>query len=266
MTLAVHGLTLRRGSRLLLDDVDLVLAPGELVCLLGPNGAGKSTLIRCLDGIWKADGGSIHIDSAPLSRLGREELARTIAYVPQQSGETLGLSVAEMVTLGRAAHRHRENGAERRARVADVLARFNLQAMAQRPFDALSGGERQRVLIARAVAQDARYMLLDEPTSALDLRHQLETLQTVRSLVDENGIGALMAIHDLSAAARFADRVALLDQGRLVALGKWQDVLTPDRLAAVFGVRAHVGIVDGLPYVLPQTLPQSGSSARLADS
>ncbi len=251
MSLAVQGLSLQRGHRQLLDQIDLVLAPGELVCLLGPNGAGKSTLIRCLDGIWKANAGSIHIDGMPLHRLGREELARTIAYVPQQSGETLGLSVAEMVTLGRAAHRHRESGAERRAQVEQVLARFNLRAMAQRPFDALSGGERQRVLIARAVAQDAHYMLLDEPTSALDLRHQLETLRTVRSLVDDNGIGALMAIHDLSAAARFADRVALLDQGRLVALGAWQDVLTPQRLEAVFGVRAHVGVVDGLPYILP---------------
>ncbi|MFC4256832.1 ATP-binding cassette domain-containing protein [Altererythrobacter xixiisoli] len=251
MTLAAHDLTLQRGHRLLLDAVDLVLAPGELVCLLGPNGAGKSTLIRCLDGIWKPGAGSIHIDGTPLSRIGREELARTIAYVPQQSGETLGLSVAEMVTLGRAAHRHRENGAQRREMVHQVLARFNLQAMAQRPFDALSGGERQRVLIARAVAQDARYMLLDEPTSALDLRHQLETLRTVRRLVDENGIGALTAIHDLSAAARFADRVALLDQGRLVAVGRWQDVLTPARLAAVFGVQAHVGVVEGLPYILP---------------
>lgn len=262
MTLAADGVKLRRGSRWLLDDVSLELAPGELICLLGPNGAGKSTLIRCLDGIWKPDGGSIHVDGQALSRLKREELARTIAYVPQHSGETLGLSVAEMVTLGRAAHRHRENGAQRNARVADILARFDLQAMADRVFDGLSGGERQRVLIARAVAQDARYMLLDEPTSALDLKHQLETLRTVRQLVDENGIGALMAIHDLSAAARFADRVALLQQGRVVALGQWQDVLTPDRLEAVFGVSAHVGTVEGLPYVLPHTGPPVLSGDR----
>ncbi|HWJ68668.1 MAG TPA: ABC transporter ATP-binding protein [Sphingobium sp.] len=257
MSLAAHGLRLRRGGRWLLDDVTLALAPGELLCLLGPNGAGKSTLIRCLDGIWKPDGGAVQVDAAPLSALGREELARTIAYVPQQSGETLGLSVAEMVALGRAAHRHRENGAQRRAQVAAVLARFGLQAMANRAFDALSGGERQRVLIARAVAQDARYMLLDEPTSALDLKHQLDTLRTVRRLVDENGIGALMAIHDLSAAARFADRVALMQQGRLVALGGWEDVLTPDRLETVFGVRAHVGRVAGLPYILPHAPPDS---------
>lgn len=255
MSLTARGVRLRRGGRWLLDDVTLELAPGELVCLLGPNGAGKSTLIRCLDGIWKPDGGSVLVDDAPLSRLGREELARTVAYVPQHSGETLGLSVGEMVALGRAAQRHRENGAQRKARVAAVLARFGLQAMADRAFDGLSGGERQRVLIARAVAQDARYMLLDEPTSALDLRHQLDTLRTVRQLVDEKGIGALMAIHDLSAAARFADRVALLRQGRVVALGKWDDVLTPERLEAVFGVGAHVGMVEGLPYILPHAPP-----------
>ena len=255
MTLAADGVKLRRGRRWLLDGVSLEIAPGELVCLVGPNGAGKSTLIRCLDGIWKPDGGSVQVDGRLLSRLKREELARTIAYVPQHSGETLGLSVAEMVTLGRASHRHLENGAQRKARVTAILAQFDLQAMADRAFDNLSGGERQRVLIARAVAQDARYMLLDEPTSALDLKHQLDTLLTVRRLVDENGIGALMAIHDLSAAARFADRVALMQHGQLVALGKWQDVLTSDRLAAVFGVSAHVGTVEGLPYVLPHARP-----------
>jgi len=255
MTLEADRVKLRRGRRWLLDDVSLELAPGELVCLLGPNGAGKSTLIRCLDGIWKPDGGSVRVDGQILSRLKREELARTIAYVPQHSGETLGLSVTEMVMLGRAAHRHRENGAQRKARVKAILERFDLQGMADRAFDDLSGGERQRVLIARAVAQDARYMLLDEPTSALDLKHQLETLSTVRQLVDENRIGALMAIHDLSAAARFADRVALLQHGQVVALGRWQDVLTPDRLAAVFGVKAHVGTVEGLPYILPHAQP-----------
>jgi len=251
MTLTARFLRLQRGGRTLLDGIDLALAPGELLCLLGPNGAGKSSLIRCLDGIWKPGGGTVEVDGHPLSRLPREALARAIAYVPQQGGETLGLSVAEMVTLGRAAHRHRESAAERRAIVRSVLARFSLEPFALRPFDALSGGERQRVLIARAVAQDARYMLLDEPTSALDLRHQIDALRQVRELVDASGIGALMAIHDLGAAARFADRIALMSEGRLVAVGDWRAVLTPDRLREVFGVAAHVGEVEGIPYILP---------------
>jgi iron complex transport system ATP-binding protein len=255
MTLDAHGLHLRRGGRTLLDGIDLTVRAGELLCLLGPNGAGKSTLIRCLDGIWKPSEGHVAIDGQPIASVHREELARTVAYVPQQSGETMGLDVTGMVTLGRAAHRRRESPAERRACVEAVMTRFGLEPFARRIFDSLSGGEKQRVLIARAAAQEARYLLLDEPTSALDLRHQLEALGQVRRLVDATGVGALMAIHDLSAAARFADRIALLKDGRLVAVGDWREVLTPDRLREVFGVSAHVGEVEGVPYVLPVEVP-----------
>ncbi|MGE4431421.1 MAG: ABC transporter ATP-binding protein [Sphingobium sp.] len=251
MTLMARSLHLKRGSHSLLAGLDLHLAPGELLCLLGANGAGKSSLVRCLGGIWKPTSGMVEVDGRPVTRLSREVIARTIAYVPQQSGETLGLNVTEMVELGRAAHRHRESAADRKAFVQAVLARFALGSLAARPFDVLSGGERQRVLIARAVAQDARYMLLDEPTSALDLRHQLEALRHVRRLVDDKGIGALMAIHDLGAAARFADRIALMKEGRLVAVGDWRAVLTPARLRDVFGVDAHIGEIGGIPAILP---------------
>ncbi|HUD28009.1 MAG TPA: ABC transporter ATP-binding protein [Novosphingobium sp.] len=255
MTLSARDLHLKRGGRALIGGIDLTLAPGELVCLLGPNGAGKSTLIRCLDGIWKPTSGHVAVDDRPLPSLHRAELARTIAYVPQHSGETMGLDVTQIVTLGRAAHRHRESAGARRALVAAALQRFALAPFAHRTFDSLSGGEKQRVLIARAAVQEARYLLLDEPTSALDLRHQLEALSQVRAMVDRTGVGALMAIHDLSAAARFADRIALMKEGRLVAMGDWRAILTPERLRDVFGVSAHVGEIKGVPYVLPTEVP-----------
>lgn len=250
MSLACSSLTLRRGKRLVLSDVDLALAPGELVCLVGPNGAGKSSVIRCLDGLWRPNCGQVTVDGAALTSLTRAEIARRIAYVPQGSGETMALSVAEMVTLGRAPHRGQDTPALRHEKVAAALARFKLAHLAERAFDQLSGGERQRVLIARAFVQEARYLLLDEPTGALDLRHQLEALRTVRELVDELNVGALIAIHDLASAARFADRIVLMAQGRIQVAGAWRDVLTSDHLRAAFGIEAAVGTVDGLPYVI----------------
>ncbi|MCE7796185.1 ABC transporter ATP-binding protein [Sphingobium sufflavum] len=249
--LACTALSLRRRGRAILSDVTLSLRQGELVCLVGPNGAGKSSLIRCLDGLWRPGGGTVAVEGRPLHSLSREAVARLIAYVPQAAGETMALSVAEMVALGRAPHRHRESATERAGRVAAALARFGLGAMAERAFDELSGGERQRVLLARAFVQDARYLLLDEPTSALDLRHQLDALQIVRGLVDELGVGVMVAIHDLAAAARFADRIVLLSAGQVQTEGAWQDVLTPDHIRTAFGVEVTVGSADGLPYIIP---------------
>lgn len=251
MTLCAEGLRVARGGRTLLHGIDLAVAPGELVCLLGPNGAGKSSLIRCIAAIWKPGAGTVAVDGRPVATMPRAELARSIAYVPQAGGETMGLNVMDMIALGRAAHRHRETAAARRAHVAAAMARFGLEPFARRTFDTLSGGEKQRVLIARAAVQQARYLLLDEPTSALDLRHQMQALSHVRALVDASGAGALMAIHDLAAAARFADRVALMREGRIVALGGWRHVLTPERIRDAFGVSVRVGEVEGMPYILP---------------
>ncbi|MGC4029636.1 MAG: ABC transporter ATP-binding protein [Steroidobacteraceae bacterium] len=254
MTLACTELSLRRQGRDLLTDVAVFLEPGELVGLVGPNGAGKSSLIRCLDGLWRPTSGSVAVDGRPVATLSRDAMARAIAYVPQAVGETMALTVREMIALGRAPHRHRETAAERESRVQAGLARFSLLALAERPFDELSGGERQRVLLARAFVQDAPYLLLDEPTSALDLRHQLDALQIVRGLVDEMGVGALVAIHDLGAAARFADRILLLSGGRLLTQGPWEQVLTPAHIRAAFGVDVVVGSTDGLPYVIPAAI------------
>ncbi|MEE4452196.1 ABC transporter ATP-binding protein [Novosphingobium resinovorum] len=251
MSLSCTSLGVTRGRRAVLSGIDFALEPGELVCLVGANGAGKSSLIRCLDGLWRPGEGEVRVDGEPLPALTRAQVARRIAYVPQAGGETMALSVAEMVALGRAPHRGQDTAASRGRRIEAALARFDLQGMAARAFDQLSGGERQRVLLARAFVQEARYLLLDEPTSALDLRHQLEALRTVRELVDELRVGALVAIHDLSAAARFADRLVLLERGRIRVAGPWQDVLTPGHLRAAFGIEARVGTVDGLPFVIP---------------
>ncbi|WP_292457490.1 ABC transporter ATP-binding protein [Methylibium sp.] len=172
-----------------------------------------------------------------------------MAYVPQHSGSSMSLRVIDMIALGRSPHRGLATSAADRDHVLDALEGMQLQPLAMRFFGELSGGERQRVLMARALAQQGRLLLLDEPTSDLDLRHQLGTLGTVRALADERGVGALIAIHDLALAARFCDRLVMLQDGRVQVQGPWQQVLTPAHLRAVYGVDARVGSDQGVPWV-----------------
>lgn len=164
----------------------------------------------------------------------------------------MSLRVMDMIGLGRSPHRGLVSRARERAVIFDAIERLQLQPLAMRPFGELSGGQRQRVLLARAIVQEARLLLLDEPTSDLDLRHQLSALGTVRRLADEQGTAALVAIHDLALAGRYCDRLVLLDRGRVHAQGAWQVVLTPHHLAQVYGVAARVGIDGGRPYVLTE--------------
>lgn len=258
MSLAIAALTYRVGGRTILDGVDLVAAPGEIVSLIGPNGAGKSTLIKCANGIVAPASGDIRVAGRRLGDYGRRDLARTVAYVPQATGTALAISVLDMVQLGRAPHRRLGSGARDRAVALDVIEQLGLQALAFRLFGDLSGGERQRVLLARALAQGGEVLLLDEPTSALDLKHQLDTMTTVRRIARERRMAVLVAIHDLALAARFSDKLALLHHGRVREAGPWQDVLTTDHLAAAYGVGAIVGRDQTLPYLIPVALEPAG--------
>jgi len=255
MTLTVAGLDYRYAHRPVLRGIDLAVAPGEVVSLVGPNGAGKSTLLKCINRILKPGSGRIDLEGRPVAGYGRRDLARAIAYVPQQAGAALSLPVIEMVALGRAPHRAYGSGRRDREIVLGVLERLGLETLAMRRFGELSGGERQRVLLARALAQGGRLMLLDEPTSALDLRHQLETMTIVRAVAKELGIGALIAIHDLGLAGRFSDRLVMLSAGRVHAEGPWTEVLTSAHLEAAYGVSAVIGSDGGLPYIIPTHRP-----------
>jgi iron complex transport system ATP-binding protein len=266
--LRVAGLHYRYGRTPVLQGVDLTIAAGEVVCLVGPNGAGKSTLLKCINRVLPPSQGDVTLDARSTASYRRRDLARAIAYVPQQQGTAAALSVADMIGLGRAPHRGYGTGAHDREIVLDVIEQLALQPLALRLFGELSGGERQRVLIARALAQQGRLMLFDEPTNALDLRHQLETMTVVGSIARERGIAALIAIHDLALASRFSDRLVMLSAGRVLADGAWKDVLAPANVQAAYGVSAIVGsavvdraVVDSavvgsaedsrLPYVIP---------------
>jgi iron complex transport system ATP-binding protein len=227
--------------REVLRSVDLAVRPGELVALVGANGSGKTTLLRLLSGVLGADRGQLDLFGRPARDWSRMELARLVAVLPQGLELPAGFRVGELVAMGRLPHaRSRfgstaedEQAVERALRDADALE------LAGRTADELSGGERQRVLVAMALAQEPRLLLLDEPTLHLDLAHQLTVLETIRRLREQRGIAVVAVLHDLSLAAAIAPRVAVLDGGRLVADGAPDEVLTTELIRRVFGVQVE---------------------------
>jgi len=225
----------------LLDRVDLAAGKGELVGLVGPNGAGKTTLLRAVGGLLKAREGAVLLDGDEVRRMNTGERAKSIAHVAQLAPLAQGFTALEVVMMGRYPHMRRlqsERAVDRDA-VQRALDTAGVRSYADRTLETLSGGERQGVFVARALAQEARLLLLDEPTSNLDINHQARFFQIVRGLVDD-GMTAVAAIHDLSLAARFCDRLVLLNGGVVIADGVPGDVLSPENIETAFGVRAIV--------------------------
>ena len=235
----VIGYPLARGGRReVLRGMDLDLRNGELVALLGTNGSGKTTLLRAFAGTMRPDGGTVSFDGRSLGGWRRDALARRIAVLPQQLELPVGFRVAELVAMGRAPHARRlfASTADDERAVARALIDADAADLADRPAEELSGGERQRLLVAMALAQEPDLLLLDEPTLHLDLAHQVTLLAAIRRLRDQRGLTVLAVLHDLNLAAAFAPRVAVLDEGRVVADGPPQEVLTPELVRRVFGV------------------------------
>jgi iron complex transport system ATP-binding protein len=235
-----------------LDGVDLVVAPGEMVGLIGPNGAGKSTALRVLAGLVKPTAGEGRLDGRPLAGYSRLALARSIALVAQAPEVPVGFLVREVVAMGRAPHLGLFGtfGPRDEEVVAGALAATATSGFAGRQVETLSGGESQRVVFARALAQEPAFLLLDEPTSHLDLRYQVELLRYARAQA-ATGVGVLLVIHDLNLAARSCDRLALLEAGRLVAVGSPAEVLVESTIERVF--RAPVDVLPGeRPVIVPR--------------
>lgn len=239
MRITAEGLALSVAGKRILTGVGLDVAPGETVGLIGPNGSGKSTLLRCLAGLRTPTSGSVSYDREPIRSWSARRIARQVAFVEQAADTDSDLRVEDVVALGRTpfGDRWRGFGARDRAVVAAALARLGLTELRERHWKALSGGERQRAHIARALAQQPYAILLDEPTNHLDVKHQLELL----GLLAATDQTVLVALHDLSLAARYCDRLLLLHGGRLVAEGPPREVLTPRLLAEVFEVDAVTG-------------------------
>ena len=249
---ALEHLTVELGGSRIVDDVTLEVANGEWVSLLGPNGAGKTTLLRALAGI-VAYSGNGTLDARSLGEIGRRERSRLVALVPQTPVVPPAMTVGEYVLLGRTPHLSplAQDGREDREAAAAALGRLDLEPFARRELGSLSGGELQRAVIARALAQEAPILLLDEPTTALDIGHQQQVLELVERLRREEELTVIAAMHDLTLAAQYGERVVLMDRGRILADGAAREVLTAEAVALLYGANVRVLDDAGVLAVVP---------------
>ena len=229
--------------RRIIDELTLTLTPGVLTALLGPNASGKTTLIRCLAGIHPLDSGRITVNGDDLRRLTSTERSRRVAYVPQDNPMAFAYTVAELVGLGNEVS---QSEPSIKNTLKDTLQLLDLEGLEQRSVLTLSGGERQRAAVARAIAQNADYLLLDEPAAHLDLRHQKLLLTILQGLAHQKNKGVLVSLHDLNLAAAFADQIILLASGKIVAHGTPQETLTIENIRRVYQTEIRIENADGL--------------------
>jgi len=263
--LEVQSLTVGYANYEVLRDVSISIDSGEILAVVGPNGVGKSTLIRAVSGINLIRSGRVLVDGQDVTRLSAQQRARFMAVVPQARELPAAFTVYQTVLLGRTPYLSwlGKAGMRDHAVVSLSLKRTDLAGMAERRIGELSGGEQQRVLLARALAQDTPILLLDEPTTHLDLQHQSNLLNLVRLLVQEKNLCVLMVLHDLNLAGLYADRVALIANGGVFAMGEPAKVLTAQNLSTVY--RVPVDVIPhpeyGTPLVLPDGRISNNSNA-----
>lgn len=247
MSLVVKGLNVSLGDRPILRKLGFEGRRGELLALIGPNGAGKTTCLRALLGLIPSVADVLEAAGTPLAKLSLTERARLMAYIPQSRHVAWPLSVQGLVGLGR--HPHRESARKSSAHVAKAIESVGLEALANRNVQSLSGGELALALLARALAVEAPMLLADEPVASLDLAHQIVVMERLRAIAGA-GSCVLVVLHDLSLAARFCDRLLLLDQGRIAIEGSPAQVIADPALEIAYRVRLRRGLVAGVPIAL----------------
>jgi iron complex transport system ATP-binding protein len=248
MMLSVAGVHFQYPSRPVLRGVSFELPAGQILGVLGVNGAGKSTLLKCLNKILRPEKGNVLLGGEDLLKMSGNEVARMLGYVPQKYGEER-LTVYDTVLLGRKPHIRWAAAETDFQAVERVLQIMRLEDYAMRPIHELSGGEMQKVIIARALAQEPRVLLLDEPISSLDLKNQLEVMELICRVVEDQGLSAILAIHDINLALRFADRLLFLKEGKVYAFSEPRAV-TPAVIREVYGVDVILQEVQGYPVVI----------------
>ncbi|MGC5363198.1 ABC transporter ATP-binding protein [Streptomyces sp. DT24] len=258
--LTVRGLTLAYEDRTVVHELDLAVPDGRVTVIVGPNACGKSTTLRALGRLLKPRGGAVLLDGTELSRIPTKKIAQSIGLLPQTPVAPEAISVCDLVARGRQPHQHwwQQWSDEDERAVTDAMERTDITAIADRSVDELSGGQRQRVWIAMALAQETDLLLLDEPTTYLDIAHQVEVLDLVRQLASPAADGSrgrtvVTVLHDLNQAARYADHLVAMKEGRIIAEGPPKDVVTADLVREVFGLSAVVvpDPVTGSPLVVP---------------
>lgn len=224
------------GTKRVLEKVNFSVDKGEFFGVIGPNGSGKTTLLRCISGVLKPRSGVVRVNDLNVHTLSEREIAKNVAVVPQTSAISFSFTALEMVMMGRNPHvsRFRMESERDYKIVENAMELTNSKHLASRPIDSLSGGEQQKVIIARALAQEPKLLLLDEPTVHLDISHQLEIMELIRKLNRDKGITAVTVFHDLNLAAQYCNRLMLLDSGKLSSIGVPIDVLTPENISKAY--------------------------------
>lgn len=261
MYLKIDKVEFRYSSVPVLKNISLDISGPQFVSILGPNGVGKSTLIHCINKILVPRDGAVSIDGKDVKDIHIKDLAKEIGYVPYSSSDTFPLTVVDTVLMGRHPHSRWKSLDNDLEIVYDTLKLMGISSLAMRPFDELSAGQHQKVMLARGLVQEPRILLLDEPTSNLDIKHQIEVTKILRDLSRDKNIVVIMISHDLNIAAKFADNMILMYEGRIFAVGSPSEVITEENLRTVYGVDSKVIFDEGRPHIILKDVLRSSDSS-----